>query len=87
MQAELRPRRPNRRMQRMRPIGAAEVPQVVGRLVRRVVVDEHSFPVDPHEHPIEPVDQRTDIVALVERRNDNGELRRCLRRHSRGRGR
>jgi hypothetical protein len=35
-------------MQRMRPIGAAEVPQVVGRLVRRVVVDEHGFPVYPH---------------------------------------
>jgi hypothetical protein len=24
------------------------------------IVDEHSFPVDPHQQPIEPVDQRTD---------------------------
>ena len=84
MQAELKPRRPNRRMQRMRPIGAAEVPQVSGGVVRRVVVDEHGFPVYPHKQPIEPVDQRADIVTFVERRNDNGELRPCLRWHSRG---
>jgi hypothetical protein len=61
------------------PIGAAEVAQMRRRVVSRVVVDEHGFPADPLEQPIEPVDQRTDIVMLVERRNDDGELRPCPR--------
>ncbi len=56
------------------PIGPGEVAQVLGRAVGGVVVNEDSFPVDPIEQPIEPVDQRADIVALVKRRNDNGEV-------------
>jgi hypothetical protein len=47
---------------------------VLRRAVGGVVVSEDSFPVDPIEQPIEPVDQRADIVALVKRRNDNSEV-------------
>ena len=56
------------------PIGPGEVAQMLGRAVGGVVVNEDSFPVDPIEQPIEPVDQRADIVTLVERRNDDSEL-------------
>jgi hypothetical protein len=87
MQAELRPRRSNRRMQRIRRSVRPRFRRCSAVLSAEVVVDEHGFPVDPREQPIEPVDQRPDIVTLVERRNDNGELRPSLRWHSQGRGR
>src|SRR5882724_3191662 len=42
--------------------------------VGRVVVDEDGFPVDAFEQLIQPFEQRADIVALVECRNDDREL-------------
>ena len=53
----------------------AELPQVLGGAVGRIVIDEDGFPVDALEQLIQPFDQRADIVALVEGRDDDRELR------------
>jgi hypothetical protein len=45
-----------------------------GRAVTRVVVYKDGFPVDSIKQLIEPFDPRADIVALIERPNDNGEF-------------
>ena len=84
MQAELKPRRPNRRMQRMRRSARPRSRRCPAVSSVESSSTKHGFPVYPHKQPIEPVDQRADIVTFVERRNDNGELRPCLRWHSRG---
>src|SRR5439155_21075293 len=57
------------------PIGATPRAQALGRPIRRIVIDEDGFPIGSLQQFSEPVDQRSDIVALVEGRNDDGELR------------
>ena len=48
--------------------------------VGRVVVDEHDFPFDAGERARELLHQQRNVVALLERRNDDAQLGRRARR-------
>ena len=75
MQAVVSPRRPRRCRQRTRrsrrPISRTRsaVPSA------RIVVDENNLPAHRVERRIQQVDERPDIVPLVERRNDHSQFR------------
>src|SRR5204863_444605 len=43
--------------------------------VRRIVVDEHDFPIDALQCPVEPLDQDVDVLALVEGRHHDAQFR------------
>src|SRR6516165_12074041 len=47
--------------------------------IRRVVVDDDELPGDAGKSSLHGVDQMRNVVALVEGRNDDGELGRGLR--------
>ncbi len=66
-----------------------------GGPVGRIVVDENDLPGNAGEHPVEALDNDRNVVALVERRDDDRELGRgvsapgaltCVRRSWAGRG-
>src|SRR5207342_885480 len=46
--------------------------------VRRVVVGKNDFPVAAGKHGLQPLDNLYDIVAFLERRDDNREFWRRL---------
>ena len=56
------------------PIGGAGQPQRLDGAVGRVVVDEHDLPADAVERLRQLLQERDDVVALVEGGDDDDEL-------------
>ena len=57
------------------PVAPADLADPLCRAVGRVVVDENHLPAHRLEHRIQQLDERLDIVPLVEGRNDHGQFR------------
>ena len=55
-------------------VAVSDVAHRRGRAVRRIVVNEDHFPVEPGEDRVQAFEQRDDIVVLVEGRNDDRQF-------------
>ncbi len=60
---------------RTRLCSRASAASFVRGAIRRIVIDEDRFPLDALEHYTQLVDQRPYVLTLVERRDDDAEIR------------
>ena len=65
-------------------VGETELTRFLGGAIGGIVIHHQHFPARRAERSLDPLDQRRDVVALVERREHDGEFER---RHGQGGGR
>ena len=54
-------------------VGAAQLAQHIDGAVARIVINKNDLPIEADQATVEPVHQLANIVAFVERRNDDRE--------------